>query len=156
MPFVVVAAITAWNSPLMIAAWKVAPALAAGNAVIIKPSEMASASTVVFAELIAPVIPEGLVNVVTGLGNEAGAALVAAEKVRKVTFTGSEIGGAKVAGVAAEHVKPTTLELGGKSPQIVFADADLESTVNGVMSGIFLSNGQTLSLIHISEPTRPY
>ena len=143
MPYGVVAAITAWNSPLMIAAWKVAPALAAGNAVIIKPSEMASASTVVFAELIAPVIPEGLVNVVTGLGNEAGAALVAAEKVRKVTFTGSEIGGAKVAGVAAEHVKPATLELGGKSPQIVFADADLESTVNGVMSGIFLSNGQT-------------
>ena len=143
MPYGVVVAITAWNSPLMIAAWKVAPALAAGNAVIIKPSEMASASTVVFADLIAPVTPAGLVNVVTGLGNEAGAALVAAKKVRKVTFTGSEIGGAKVAGVAAEHVKPATLELGGKSPQLVFADADLESTVNGVMSGIFLSNGQT-------------
>lgn len=143
IPFGVVAAITAWNSPLMIAAWKVAPALAAGNAVIIKPSELASASTVVFAELIAPVIPPGLVNVVTGLGNEAGSALVAADKVRKVTFTGSEIGGAKVAGVAANHVKPTTLELGGKSPQLVFADADLESAVNGVMSGIFLSNGQT-------------
>ncbi|MDB2389861.1 aldehyde dehydrogenase [Alphaproteobacteria bacterium] len=143
MPYGVVAAITAWNSPLMIAAWKVAPALAAGNAVIIKPSEMASASTVVFAELIASVLPAGLVNVITGLGNEAGAALVAAEKVRKVTFTGSEIGGAKVAGVAAEHVKSTTLELGGKSPQLVFADADLESAVNGVMSGIFLSNGQT-------------
>ena len=143
MPYGVVAAITAWNSPLMIAAWKVAPALAAGNAVIIKPSELASASTVVFAELIAPIVPPGLVNVVTGLGNEAGAALVAADKVRKVTFTGSEIGGSKVAGVAAEHVKPTTLELGGKSPQLVFADADLESAVNGVMSGIFLSNGQT-------------
>ncbi len=143
IPFGVVAAITAWNSPLMIAAWKVAPALAAGNAVIIKPSEMASASTVVFAELIAPVMPVGLVNVVTGFGNEAGAALVAAEKVRKITFTGSEIGGTKVAGVAAEHVKPVTLELGGKSPQVVFADADLESAVNGVMSGIFLSNGQT-------------
>ena len=143
IPFGVVAAITAWNSPLMIAAWKVAPALAAGNAVIIKPSELASASTVVFAELIAPVTPPGLVNVVTGLGNEAGSALVAADKVRKVTFTGSEIGGAKVAGVAAKHVKPTTLELGGKSPQLVFADADLESAVNGVMSGIFLSNGQT-------------
>jgi acyl-CoA reductase-like NAD-dependent aldehyde dehydrogenase len=143
MPYGVIAAITAWNSPLMIAAWKLAPALAAGNAVIIKPSEMASASTVVFAELIAPVTPAGLVNVLTGFGNEVGAALVAAEKVRKVTFTGSEIGGAKVAGVAAQHVKPTTLELGGKSPQLVFADADLESTVNGVMSGIFLSNGQT-------------
>jgi acyl-CoA reductase-like NAD-dependent aldehyde dehydrogenase len=143
MPFGVVGAITAWNSPLMIAAWKVAPALAAGNAVIIKPSEMASASSVVFAELLAQVVPNGLINVITGYGHEAGAAIVAADAVRKVTFTGSEIGGAKVAGTAAEHVKPVTLELGGKSPQIVFADADLENALNGVLSGIFLSNGQT-------------
>jgi aldehyde dehydrogenase (NAD+) len=143
MPYGVVGAITAWNSPLMIAAWKVAPALAGGNAVIIKPSEMASASSVGFAELLGPIIPDGLINVITGYGHEAGAAIVAAEDVRKVTFTGSEIGGSKVAATAAEHVKPATLELGGKSPQIVFADADMENTVNGILSGIFLSNGQT-------------
>jgi aldehyde dehydrogenase (NAD+) len=143
IPYGVVAAITAWNSPLMIAAWKVAPALAGGNAVIIKPSEMASASSVVFAKLVAPVIPRGLINVVTGYGHEAGAALVAGEAVRKITFTGSEIGGGKVAATAAKYVKPVTLELGGKSPQIVFGDANIENTVNGVMSGIFLSNGQS-------------
>ena len=143
VPYGVVGAITAWNSPLMIAAWKVAPALAGGNAVIIKPSEMASASSVMFAEMLAPVVPTGLINVITGYGHEAGAAIVAADDVRKVTFTGSEIGGAKVAATAAAHVKPVTLELGGKSPQIVFGDADLENAVNGVLSGIFLSNGQT-------------
>jgi acyl-CoA reductase-like NAD-dependent aldehyde dehydrogenase len=143
IPYGVVGAITAWNSPLMIAAWKVAPALAGGNAVIIKPSEMASASTVLFAELLADVVPNGLINVVTGYGDEVGAAIVDADAVKKVSFTGSEVGGAKVAATAAKHVKPSTLELGGKSPQIVFADADLESTINGVMSGIFLSNGQS-------------
>ena len=143
IPYGVIGAITAWNSPLMIAAWKVAPALAAGNAVIIKPSEMASASTVLFAEVLADVVPDGLINVVTGYGDEVGAAIVDADAVKKVSFTGSEIGGSKVAATAAKHVKPSTLELGGKSPQIVFADADLESAINGVMSGIFLSNGQS-------------
>lgn len=143
IPYGIIGAITAWNSPLMIAAWKVAPALAGGNAVIIKPSEMASASTVLFAELLADVVPNGLINVVTGYGEEVGAAIVDADAVKKITFTGSEIGGSKVAAAAAKHVKPSTLELGGKSPQIVFADADLESAINGVMSGIFLSNGQS-------------
>ena len=143
IPYGVIGAITAWNSPLMIAAWKVAPALAGGNAVIIKPSEMASASTVLFAEMLANVVPTGLINVVTGYGDEVGAEIVDADAVKKVSFTGSEIGGSKVAAAAAKHVKPSTLELGGKSPQIVFADADLESAMNGVMSGIFLSNGQS-------------
>ncbi len=143
IPYGVIGAITAWNSPLMIAAWKVAPALAAGNAVIIKPSEMASASTVLFAELLADVVPNGLLNVVTGYGDEVGSAIVDADAVKKVSFTGSEVGGSKVAATAAKHVKPSTLELGGKSPQIVFADADLDSAINGVMSGIFLSNGQS-------------
>tara|TARA_E500000178_G_C16990017_1_gene740320 strand:- start:160 stop:1629 length:1470 start_codon:yes stop_codon:yes gene_type:complete len=143
IPYGVIGAITAWNSPLMIAAWKVAPALAGGNAVIIKPSEMASASTVLFAEVLSDVVPDGLINVVTGYGDEVGAEIVDADAVKKVSFTGSEIGGSKVATTAAKHVKPSTLELGGKSPQIVFADADLESAINGVMSGIFLSNGQS-------------
>ena len=143
IPYGVVGAITAWNSPLMIAAWKVAPALAGGNAVVIKPSEFASASTVVFAELLSDTVPDGLINVVTGYGDEVGTAIVESDEVKKVSFTGSEIGGSKVAVTAAKHVKPVTLELGGKSPQIVFRDADLENAINGIMSGIFLSNGQS-------------
>ena len=143
IPYGVVGAITAWNSPLMIAAWKVAPALAGGNAVVIKPSELASASTVVFAELLSDTVPNGLINVVTGFGDEVGTAIIESDEVKKVSFTGSEIGGSSVAATAAKHVKPVTLELGGKSPQIVFRDADLENAINGIMSGIFLSNGQS-------------
>jgi aldehyde dehydrogenase (NAD+) len=143
-PYGVVAAITPWNSPLMIAAWKVAPALAAGNTVVLKPSELASVSTLEFAELVASSkLPKGVINVVTGLGQEIGEALVRHPLVAKVTFTGSDLGGRKVAEAAAAGVKPVTLELGGKSPQLVFADADLDNAVNGVLSGITLSNGQT-------------
>lgn len=143
-PYGVVAAITPWNSPLMIAAWKIGPALAAGNTVVVKPSEHASASTLEFARLAAEAgLPAGVLNVVTGYGPEVGEPLVRHPLTRKVTFTGSDIGGRKVAESAAAGPIPTTLELGGKSPQIVFADSDLESTVNGVLSGIFLSNGQT-------------
>ncbi|MFV2054050.1 aldehyde dehydrogenase [Aliiroseovarius sp. YM-037] len=144
IPYGVVVAITPWNSPLMILAWKLAPALAAGNTVVVKPSEMATASTVAFARMAFEAgLPEGVLNVVTGLGPEVGEALVRHPLTRKVTFTGSVAGGRKVAEAAAAGVVPTTLELGGKSAQVVFADCDLESTVNGVMSGIFLSNGQT-------------
>lgn len=144
VPFGVVVAITPWNSPLMIAAWKLAPALAAGNTVVIKPSELASASTLEFARLVSRSdLPAGVINVVTGFGGEIGEALVRHEKTRLVTFTGSDTGGSKVAEAAARGVKPVTLELGGKSPQVVFADADLDNTINGVLSGIFLSNGQT-------------
>ena len=144
LPYGVVVAITPWNSPLMILAWKIAPALAAGNTVVIKPSELASASTLEFARLCAESdIPNGVINVVTGLGHEAGEALVKHPLTRKVTFTGSDIGGRKVAEAAASGVIPTTLELGGKSPQILFGDADLDNAINGIVSGIFLSNGQT-------------
>lgn len=144
LPYGVVVAITPWNSPLMILAWKLAPALAAGNSVVVKPSEMASASTLQFASLAhAAGLPSGLLNVVTGYGHEVGNALVRHPLARKVTFTGSESGGAKVAEAAAKRVVPTTLELGGKSPQLVFADCDLDNAVNGILSGIFLSNGQT-------------
>ncbi|MEM7429476.1 MAG: aldehyde dehydrogenase family protein [Pseudomonadota bacterium] len=142
-PFGVVAAITPWNSPLMIAAWKLGPALAAGNAVVIKPSEMASASTLEFAALAGDVLPAGVVNVITGYGHEVGEALVRHALVGKVTFTGSDRGGVKVAEAAASGIKPVTLELGGKAPQVVFADADLDNAANGILSGIFLSNGQT-------------
>ncbi|MCY3596507.1 MAG: aldehyde dehydrogenase family protein [Rhodospirillales bacterium] len=144
IPFGVVVAITPWNSPLMILAWKLAPALAAGNSVVVKPSEMASASTLQFASLAhAAGLPPGLLNVVTGYGHEAGDALVRHPLTRKVTFTGSDTSGARVAEAAARRVVPTTLELGGKSPQLVFADCDLGNAVNGILSGIFLSNGQT-------------
>ncbi|WP_424830308.1 aldehyde dehydrogenase [Ruegeria sp.] len=144
LPYGVVVAITPWNSPLMILAWKIAPALAAGNTVVVKPSEMASASSLEFARLAHEAgLPPGVLNVVTGLGHEVGEALVRHPLTRKVTFTGSDIGGRKVAEAASAGVVPTTLELGGKSPQVVFADSDLENTVNGILSGIFLSNGQT-------------
>ena len=143
-PYGVVAAITPWNSPLMIATWKLAPALAAGNTVVIKPSEHASVSTLKFAELLATSsLPDGVVNVLCGYGHETGAALIEDARVSKVTFTGSDLGGRSVAINSAKGVKPATLELGGKSPQVVFADADIESAINGVLSGIFLSNGQT-------------
>jgi aldehyde dehydrogenase (NAD+) len=144
LPYGVVVAITPWNSPLMIAAWKIGPALAAGNSVVIKPSEFASASTLEFVRLLAETsLPAGVINVVTGFGHEVGEPLVTHRLTRKVSFTGSDIGGRKVAAAAARHVIPTTLELGGKSPQLLFADADLENAINGIVSGIFLSNGQT-------------
>lgn len=144
LPYGVVVAITPWNSPLMIAAWKIAPALAAGNTVVIKPSEFASASTLEFVQLLSQTsLPAGVINVVTGLGHEVGEPLVTHPLTRKVTFTGSDVGGRKVAEAAASGVIPTTLELGGKSPQLLFADADLDNAINGIISGIFLSNGQT-------------
>lgn len=144
IPYGVVVAITPWNSPLMILAWKLAPALAAGNTVVVKPSEMASASTLEFARLAHDAgLPPGVLNIVTGLGHEVGEALVRHPLTRKVTFTGSDLGGRKVAEAAAAGVIPAVLELGGKSPQVVFADCDLDNVVNGILSGIFLSNGQT-------------
>ena len=144
LPFGVIGVITPWNSPLMILAWKIGPALAAGNTVVIKPSEHASASTLEFASLCSEsAIPPGVINVVTGLGHEAGEPLVKHPLTRKVTFTGSDFGGRKVAEAAAAGVIPTTLELGGKSPQLLFNDVDLDSAINGIVSGIFLSNGQT-------------
>ena len=144
IPFGVVVAITPWNSPLMILAWKLAPALAAGNTVVVKPSEMASASTLEFARLAHEAgLPPGVLNVVTGPGHEVGEALVRHPLTCKVTFTRSDLGGRKVAEAAASGVIPAVLELGGKSPQMVFADCDPDNAVNGILSGIFLSNGQT-------------
>ena len=143
-PLGVVAAITPWNSPVMLMLWKLAPALAAGNTVVVKPSEHASASTLAFMELVQQAgFPPGVINVVTGYADGAGEPLVSHPDVAKVTFTGSVNGGRAVNRAAADQLKPVTLELGGKSPQIVFADANLDNAVNGVLSGLFLSNGQT-------------
>ncbi|MEJ2886304.1 aldehyde dehydrogenase [Actinomycetospora aeridis] len=143
-PVGVVAAITPWNSPLLLMSWKVAPALAAGCTVVIKPSEHAPGSTLGFAELISQAgIPDGVVNVVTSSTGAAGAHLAAHEGVDKVAFTGSTATGRKVAAAAAEKLHPATLELGGKSPQVVFPDADLQAAANGLVAGVFAATGQT-------------
>ena len=111
---------------------------------VIKPSEHASASTLEFARLAAESgLLTGVLNVVTGYGHEVGEPLVRHRHARRVTFTESDAGGSRVAAAAADCVVPVTLELGGKSPQLVFADADIDNAVNGILSGIFLSNGQT-------------
>lgn len=143
-PLGVVAAITPWNSPLLLATWKIAPALAAGNTVVLKPSEHASASAFAFAKLVEEAgIPAGVVNVVTGFGHDVGQALVSHPDVAKVAFTGGEIGGRAVYGAAARGLKGVVLELGGKSPNIVFEDADPETAANGVVAGIFAASGQS-------------
>ncbi|GAA1830741.1 aldehyde dehydrogenase [Pseudonocardia ailaonensis] len=143
-PVGVVAAITPWNSPLLLMTWKVAPALAAGCTLVVKPSEHAPASTLGFAELIAQAgFPPGVVNVVTGLSREVGAHLAGHPGVDKVAFTGSTATGRAVAHAAAENLNKVTLELGGKSPQVVFEDADLQAAANGLIAGVFAATGQT-------------
>lgn len=140
----VVAAIVPWNSPLLLLTWKLAPLLAAGNTVVIKPSEHASASTLAFVELFAEAgFPAGVVNTVTGFPDEVGVPLVNHPDVAKIAFTGGEAGGVAVYAAAAAGLKTVTLELGGKSANIVFADANIESAVNGAISGIFAASGQT-------------
>ena len=143
-PLGVCACITPWNSPLLLLAWKLAPALAAGNTVVIKPSEFTSASTLELAKLSELAgFPPGVINVVTGYSSEVGQPLVAHKKIRKIAFTGSEEGGRHVNISAAADFKKVTLELGGKSANIVFDDADLDQAVNGAVSGIFAASGQT-------------
>lgn len=143
-PLGVVAMITPWNSPLLLLAWKLAPALAAGNTAVIKPSEFTSASTLEFMDLFTQAgFPKGVVNTVTGFGKDVGAALVAHKDIAKIAFTGSDLSGQKIYEAAARDLKHVTLELGGKSPNIVFDDADLEAAVMGAISGIFAASGQT-------------
>ncbi len=143
-PIGVVAAITPWNSPLLLTTWKLAPALAAGCTVVIKPSEHASTSMIEFAKLFTQAgFPDGVVNVLTGYGDEVGAPLVAHPKVDRVAFTGGELGGKAVYKAAAERLKSVSLELGGKSPNIICEDADIEQVVKGAVSGIFAATGQT-------------
>jgi aldehyde dehydrogenase (NAD+) len=142
-PVGVVAAITAWNSPLMLLAWKLAPALAAGCTAVVKPSEFTSASTLEFVKLVAEAgFPPGVVNVITGYGKDVGS-IVTHPLVRKIAFTGSDATGRAINEAAAKTFKRVTLELGGKSPNIVFADANIEDAVNGAVSGIFAATGQT-------------
>jgi aldehyde dehydrogenase (NAD+) len=143
-PLGVVAAIVPWNSPLLLTAWKLAPALAAGNTAVIKPSEFTSASLLEFCKLIERAgFPPGVVNAVTGFGPEAGTPLVEHPLVAKITFTGSDTTGQRIYESAARGMKRVSLELGGKSPNIVFDDADLDNAVKGAISGIFAATGQT-------------
>ncbi len=143
-PLGVVGMITPWNSPLLLLTWKLAPALAAGNTAVIKPSEFTSASTITFMELFEEAgFPAGVVNTVAGFGEEVGAPLVRHKDVAKVAFTGSDVSGQKIYESAASQIKKVTLELGGKSPNIVFEDADIEAAVMGAISGIFAATGQT-------------
>ena len=143
-PLGVVVCITPWNSPLLLAAFKLAPALAAGCTIVLKPSEFTSVSSLVFAQLFEEAgFPPGVVNVVTGYGQEIGQALVTDPRVAKISFTGGGEGGRAVYKLAAEHFHGVALELGGKSPNIVFPDADLENAANGVLAGIFAATGQT-------------
>lgn len=143
-PIGVIAAIVPWNSPLMLLTWKLAPLLAAGNTVVIKPSEHTSAATLEFVKLFSQAgFPPGVVNTVTGMPMEVGAPLVSHPDIAKIAFTGGEPGGVAVYRAAAEGLKTVTLELGGKSANIVFADANIDSAVNGAVSGIFAATGQT-------------
>ena len=151
-PVGVVAAVTPWNSPLALLGWKLFPALAVGCTVVVKPSDVTPTSTLRLAELCQEAgYPDGVVNVVTGFGQPTGQALVehpevdalVDAEVDKIAFTGSTATGRIMARAAAERIGRVSLELGGKSPSIVFADADLENAVHGIMGGIFAATGQT-------------
>lgn len=143
-PVGVVAAITPWNSPLLLLAWKLAPALAAGCTMVVKPSEFTSASTLEFADLFEEAgFPPGVFNVVTGFGSEVGTPLVEHPLVAKISFTGSDATGRLINEKAGRLLKHTAMELGGKSPNVVFEDADLEQAAFGAISGIFAATGQT-------------
>jgi acyl-CoA reductase-like NAD-dependent aldehyde dehydrogenase len=142
-PVGVVGCITPWNFPLNIASWKVAPALACGNAVVLKPAEDTPLTALFLAELAAEAgLPAGAFNVVPGMGEEAGAALVAHPGVDAISFTGSTEVGKLIARECAGTAKKVSLELGGKSPNIIFADADLKAALRGATSGIFYGKGE--------------
>ena len=142
-PLGVVGLIVPWNFPLTIAAWKLGPALAAGNTVVLKPAELTPLSALRFAEIALEAgLPEGVLNVVAGPGSTCGARLVAHPDVAKIAFTGSTEVGRSIAAGAAQTIKRVTLELGGKSPNIVFADADLEAAAAAAPGAVFGNAGQ--------------
>jgi aldehyde dehydrogenase (NAD+) len=143
-PYGVIGAITPWNFPISMAGWKLAPALAAGNAVVLKPSEMTPFTTLLIAELAVQAgIPAGLINIVLGDGQTTGNAITGHPDISKVSFTGSTAAGAAIMeNIARCGIKPMTLELGGKSPQVVFADADIELAASAITRGILSNAGQ--------------
>jgi len=141
-PLGVVASIAPWNYPLMMAAWKIAPAIAAGNTVVIKPSEQTPLTTLKLAECLAELLPPGVVNVVTGRGETVGRPLISQPQVRMISLTGDVATGQKILETAAHSLKRTHLELGGKAPVIVFDDADLDEVVAGVRTFGYYNAGQ--------------
>src|ERR1700744_2405958 len=141
-PVGVVASIAPWNYPLMMAAWKVAPALAAGNTVVLKPSEQTPLSALRLARSLAELFPAGVINVVTGRGEPVGAALSNHPQVRMISVTGDVGTGRKILAAAAGNLKRTHLELGGKAPVIVFDDADIDSVVTGIRTFGYYNAGQ--------------
>src|ERR1700739_3016973 len=141
-PVGVVGAIVAWNFPLLLASWKPGPALACGNTVVLKPAEQTPLTALRLGELAAEAgFPAGVLNIVTG-GPETGKALVSHPGVDKIAFTGSTVVGKEIMRSAADTLKRVTLELGGKSPNIVFADSDIDSAVKGAINGIFYGKGE--------------
>ncbi|MEM8754997.1 MAG: aldehyde dehydrogenase family protein, partial [Pseudomonadota bacterium] len=143
-PLGVVFQITPWNAPIFTAGWQIAPAIACGNGVVIKPSELTPTTTVALAQIAEDAgLPKGLVNVLAGLGPTAGEAAIAHPAVRKVVFVGSPATGRRVAAAAGAALKPVVLELGGKSANIVFADADLSAACRGAQAAIFAAAGQS-------------
>lgn len=144
-PFGVVGAIVPWNYPFLIAGWKIAPALAAGNAIVIKPASLTPLSILHLAEITADILPSGLFNVLPGSGGTCGEALLSHPGIRKYSFTGSTEVGRRVAARAAERVVPVTLELGGKSANIVFPDADYDRALEAAAMAIMMSQGQVCS-----------
>jgi aminobutyraldehyde dehydrogenase len=141
-PIGVVASIAPWNYPLMMAAWKLGPALAAGNTCVLKPSEQTPLTALKLAELLAEILPPGVVNVVCGRGASVGAPLTKHPRVRMISLTGDVATGGKILGQSADGIKRTHLELGGKAPVIVFDDADIESVVSGVRTFGYYNAGQ--------------
>ncbi|MBF6066342.1 gamma-aminobutyraldehyde dehydrogenase [Nocardia terpenica] len=155
-PIGVIGSIAPWNYPLQMAAWKVLPAVAAGNTVVLKPSELTPLTSLIFAETaVAAGIPPGVFNVVTGTGVVAGAALVAHPLVAMVSFTGSTAVGRQVAATAAGAVKRVHLELGGKAPFLVFDDADLEAAARGAVAGALINGGQDCTAATRAYVQRP-
>src|SRR5579859_4525247 len=145
-PVGVAAQIVPWNYPLLMAAWKLAPALAAGCACILKPAEQTPLTALEFANWFEEVgLPPGVVNIINGFGETAGAALVAHPGVDKVAFTGSAAVGKIIVKSAADTLKRVTLELGGKSPNIFFTDADWEASIDGALFGVFINQGEVCS-----------
>jgi betaine-aldehyde dehydrogenase len=155
-PIGVVGSISPWNYPLQMAAWKILPAIAAGNTVVLKPAEITPVTSLMFAEALTRAgAPDGVVNVITGAGRDAGAHLVRHEGVSMVSFTGSTAVGRSVLEGAATNAKRVHLELGGKAPFVVFDDADLEAAVHGAVAGSLINTGQdctaaTRAIVHRS------
>jgi acyl-CoA reductase-like NAD-dependent aldehyde dehydrogenase len=142
-PIGVIGAITPWNFPILMAAWKIAPALAAGNTMVLKPAEQTPLTALVLAELAAEAgLPPGVLNVVPGFGPQAGAALVEHPLVGKIAFTGSTLVGRDIMRRGSDTLKRVSLELGGKSPNIVFADADIDQAIRGATTGMFFNKGE--------------